>query len=167
MHHWERPGYRETMKNITVSVDAAVHHRALIRAAERNTSLSAVVREFLVAFAADESDADQRRRQQNELLARLDAEGRGLEASGQPGNAASARLSLAVAGGCFLDTNVLLHAISSSSEERLKRDRARLLLQEDDWTVSVQVLQEFFVQATRPSRQACLTAGEARQLIES
>ena len=82
MHHWERSGYRETMKNITVSVDAAVHHRALIRAAERsNTSLSAVVREFLVAFAADESDADQRRRQQNELLARLDAEGRGLEAS--------------------------------------------------------------------------------------
>jgi hypothetical protein len=81
MHHWERPGYRETMKNITVSVDAAVHHRALIRAAERNTSLSAVVREFLVAFAADESDADQRRRQQNELLARLDAEERGLEAS--------------------------------------------------------------------------------------
>jgi hypothetical protein len=69
------------MKNITVSVDAAVHHRARIRAAERNTSLSAVVREFLVAFAADESDAEQRRRQQNELLARLDAEGRGLEAS--------------------------------------------------------------------------------------
>jgi hypothetical protein len=74
-------GYCETVKNITVSVDAAVHHRARIRAAERNTSLSAVVREFLVAFAADESDSDQRRRQQNELLAHLDAQGRGLEAS--------------------------------------------------------------------------------------
>ena len=81
MHHRERPGYCETMKNITVSVDAAVHHRARVRAAQRNTSLSAVVREFLVAFAADESDADQRRRQQNELLARLDAEGLGPEAS--------------------------------------------------------------------------------------
>jgi hypothetical protein len=74
-------GYCETIKNITVSVDAAVHHQARIRAAERTTSLSAVVREFLIAFAADESDADQRRRQQNELLARLDAEGRGVEAS--------------------------------------------------------------------------------------
>ena len=69
--------------------------------------------------------------------------------------------------GCFLDTNVFLYAISSSAKEWQKRDRARLLLQEDDWTVSVQVLQEFFVQATRPSRRECLTSGEARQLIES
>ena len=69
--------------------------------------------------------------------------------------------------GCFLDTNVFLYAISNSAGERQKRDRARLLLQEDDWTVSVQVLQEFFVQATRPSRLECLTSGEARQLIES
>ena len=66
-----------------------------------------------------------------------------------------------MADGCFLDTNVLLYAIITSAGVRQKRDRARLLLQEDDWTVSVQVLQEFFVQATRPSRQACLTAGEA------
>lgn len=69
--------------------------------------------------------------------------------------------------GCFLATNVLLYAISTGAEEQPKRDRARLLLQEDDWTVSVQVLQEFFVQATRPSRQASLTSEEARQLIAS
>ena len=69
--------------------------------------------------------------------------------------------------GCFLDTNVLLYAISTSAGERQKRERALLLLQEDDWTVSVQVLQGFFVQATRPSRQGSVTAGEARQLIES
>lgn len=56
-----------------------MHHRARIRAAERNTSLSAVVREFLEEFGADESDAQRRRRLQNELLATLDAEGRGLE----------------------------------------------------------------------------------------
>jgi hypothetical protein len=71
------------MKNITVSVDAVAHHRARIRAAERNTSLSALVREFLEECGADESDAQRRRRLQNELLASLDAEGRGLEPAEQ------------------------------------------------------------------------------------
>jgi hypothetical protein len=38
-----------------------------------------VVREFLEEFVADESDTQRRRRLQNELLATLDSEGRGLE----------------------------------------------------------------------------------------
>ena len=71
-----------------------------------------------------------------------------------------------MAPGCFLDTNVLLYAVSTSEAERGKRDRARELLQEDDWTVSIQVLQEFYVQATRVSRPHALRADEARELID-
>ena len=57
-----------------------------------------------------------------------------------------------MAPGCFLDTNVLLYAVSVDPGEAAKRDLARELLQEDDWTLSIQVLQEFDVQATRASR---------------
>ena len=41
------------MKNITVSVDDDVHRRARIRAAERDTSVSAVVREFLNRWSGE------------------------------------------------------------------------------------------------------------------
>ena len=51
----------------------------------------------------------------------------------------------------FVDTNVLLYAISSRSDESAKAERARALLNEPDLGLSVQVLQEFYVQATRPS----------------
>ena len=50
----------------------------------------------------------------------------------------------------FVDTNVLLYAISSRSDESAKAERARALLNEPDLGLSVQVLQEFYVQATRP-----------------
>ena len=52
----------------------------------------------------------------------------------------------------LLDTNVLLYAASSRAEDADKRSRARVLLTEPDLTVSVQVLQEFYHQATRPGR---------------
>lgn len=64
------------MKNITVSVDETVHRRARLRAAELNTSLSALVKGFLEDLAGDASETERRRRLQNELLQRLDAEGR-------------------------------------------------------------------------------------------
>ncbi len=69
------------MKNITVSVDEAVHRRARLRAAELNTSLSALVKGFLEDLAGDASAAERRRRLQNELLQRLDAAGRGVIAA--------------------------------------------------------------------------------------
>ena len=47
----------------------------------------------------------------------------------------------------FIDTNVFLYAVSSASGERTKCARARALLEADDWTLSVQVLQEFYVNA--------------------
>jgi predicted nucleic acid-binding protein len=52
----------------------------------------------------------------------------------------------------FLDTNVLLYSISTDAGESAKRDVAIALLERDDCALSVQVLQEFYVQATRPTR---------------
>lgn len=52
----------------------------------------------------------------------------------------------------FFDTNVLLYSISRDAAEAAKRERAIILLEGDDGAVSVQVLQEFYVQATRATR---------------
>jgi predicted nucleic acid-binding protein len=52
----------------------------------------------------------------------------------------------------FLDTNILLYSISRDDAEAPKRGRAIALLEQDDCAISAQVLQEFYVQATRPSR---------------
>ncbi len=67
----------------------------------------------------------------------------------------------------FLDTNVLLYSISTAEEERAKVARARELLAARDTALSVQVLQEFYVQATRASREDRITHGQALGLIES
>ncbi len=52
----------------------------------------------------------------------------------------------------FLDTNILIYAISRDPTEAGKRDRAVTLLDRDDGALSVQVLQEFYTQVTRPTR---------------
>jgi plasmid stability protein len=61
------------MKNITVSIDADLHRRARIRAAERETSLSAVVRDFLIGFAGGETEFEMRKRLEKETLASIRA----------------------------------------------------------------------------------------------
>ncbi|HVO12076.1 MAG TPA: PIN domain-containing protein [Vicinamibacteria bacterium] len=67
----------------------------------------------------------------------------------------------------FVDTSVLLYAVSTAAAEAAKRRAARRILAAEDLALSVQVLQEFYVQATRPSRTGHLTHGDARALIES
>ncbi len=67
----------------------------------------------------------------------------------------------------FVDTNVLLYAVSALSEEAGKSDRALALLRQGNLALSVQVLQEFYYQATRPSRQAAITHEQALEFIES
>ena len=67
----------------------------------------------------------------------------------------------------FVDTNVLLYAASTAPEESFKASRARALLGEEDLALSVQVLQEFYVQATRPSRRDRLTHPQASALVEA
>ena len=54
------------MKNITVSIEDDIHRRARIKAAERDTSVSAVVREFLIRWSGEETDFERRKRLQNE-----------------------------------------------------------------------------------------------------
>jgi plasmid stability protein len=55
------------VKNITVSVPDDVYRRARIKAAERDTSVSALVREFLEDLGAERSDFERRRRLQDEV----------------------------------------------------------------------------------------------------
>ena len=52
----------------------------------------------------------------------------------------------------FVDTNVLLYVVSSVPAEAAKAARAAALLNETDLALSVQVLQEFYVQATHSAR---------------
>ena len=46
----------------------------------------------------------------------------------------------------FLDTNILIYSISDNPAEAAKRSCAEALLARDDGALSVQVLQEFYVQ---------------------
>ena len=65
----------------------------------------------------------------------------------------------------LLDTNVLLYAVSRIPAEEEKRARSRTLIDPGGIALSVQVLQEFYHQATRPTRPGCLTASEAMGFI--
>ena len=67
----------------------------------------------------------------------------------------------------FLDTNILLYSISRNPAESLKRDRAIALLDDDSGTLSIQVMQEFYVQATRFGRADAIAHELAAGLIES
>lgn len=60
------------MKNITVAVADDVYRRARVRAAERGTSVSAAVRDFLNRWSGQETDFDRRKRLQNETLRDVD-----------------------------------------------------------------------------------------------
>ena len=61
-------GSCEPVKNITVSLPDDVYRRARVKAAERDTSVSALVRDFLERLATDETDFERRKRLQNEVL---------------------------------------------------------------------------------------------------
>ena len=65
----------------------------------------------------------------------------------------------------FVDTNVLLYSVSPDPAESRKLSIARALLRDSTFMLSVQVLQEFYVQATRSSRPGRLTHEHAVGLI--
>ena len=67
----------------------------------------------------------------------------------------------------FADTNVLLYAASTAPAEAAKKRVALTLLAGHDLALSVQVLQEFYVQATRPTRADRLSHAQASALIEA
>jgi plasmid stability protein len=59
------------VKNITVSLPDDVYRRARIKAAEQDTSVSALVREFLWRLANDPDDAERRRQLQDAVIASI------------------------------------------------------------------------------------------------
>jgi hypothetical protein len=59
------------MKNITVSLDDDTYRRARMVAAQRDTSVSALVKRFLVDLASGESETEQLKRQERELRERI------------------------------------------------------------------------------------------------
>jgi predicted nucleic acid-binding protein len=67
----------------------------------------------------------------------------------------------------FVDTNILLYAISRAPEEQEKAAIANAILVSRDLALSVQVLQEFYVQATGDGRAGALAHEQAVQLVES
>jgi len=65
----DRPAlcYCEKVKNITVSLDDDAYRRARIIAAERDTSVSALVKEFLVGLGTAESQVERLKREERAL----------------------------------------------------------------------------------------------------
>jgi predicted nucleic acid-binding protein len=65
----------------------------------------------------------------------------------------------------FLDTNVLLYSLDTTPAGAHKRQVAIALLNKRDNVLSVQVLQEFYVQATHTRRTAPLSHAQATALM--
>lgn len=66
----------------------------------------------------------------------------------------------------FVDTNILLYAFGTD-EDSDRPAVARRLIAAGDIAFSIQVFQEFFVQATHSRRDEPLTSEEAEEVIES
>ena len=59
------------MKNITVTVDDETYRRARIKAAEKDTSVSALVKQFLNDIASGETQNEQLKREEKALRAAI------------------------------------------------------------------------------------------------
>jgi hypothetical protein len=59
------------MKNITVSLDDDIYRRARMIAAQKDTSVSALVKRFLVELGSEESDTERLKRKERLLLERI------------------------------------------------------------------------------------------------
>ena len=59
------------MKNITVTVDEETYRRARVAAAERDTSVSALVKQFLNDLASSESEAVRLKRLEREIREKI------------------------------------------------------------------------------------------------
>ena len=67
----------------------------------------------------------------------------------------------------FVDSNILIYAIANGSDEQEKSRRALRILEDADLAFSVQVLQEFYVQATRDTRRDRISHEEAVAFIQA
>ena len=66
----------------------------------------------------------------------------------------------------LVDTNILIYAADTSPEERQKRVVSVEVLKEEDLTLSVQVLQEFYHQATRPTSRLGMSHEQALAFLD-
>ena len=62
----------DLVKNVTVSLPDEVYRRARVKAAERNTSLSAMVKQFLESLAEEEGEFKRLERLQEESYAQIE-----------------------------------------------------------------------------------------------
>jgi predicted nucleic acid-binding protein len=68
----------------------------------------------------------------------------------------------------FYDSNILLYAVSDDPEEAAKRATARDLLARSQYGLSIQVLQEFYVNVTRaklPGREPLMTRAQGKKAV--
>ena len=65
----------------------------------------------------------------------------------------------------LVDTNVLLYTVSNNAADDHKKEMAATILKEPDLALSVQVLQEFYYQSTRPSGPAGLNHEQAIEFL--
>jgi predicted nucleic acid-binding protein len=126
------------MANLTITVDEELLRRARIRALEQGTSVNALLREYLSAFAGDHPAPG--------------GSGPSSSGPGRPRRAAGAghgRGTTSTTVRPFVDTNVFVYA--HDADEPAKRERALELLAEHaaSLVVSTQVLAEFYVVTTR------------------
>ena len=66
----------------------------------------------------------------------------------------------------LVDTNILIYAVSADPADAVKRSRAYEILGEDSLAISVQVLQEFYYQATHSRRPNRLSHQEALSFMD-
>jgi hypothetical protein len=59
------------MRNITVSVDDDTYKRARVAAAERDTSVSALVKAYLAQLASHETETERLKRQEREIQSKI------------------------------------------------------------------------------------------------
>ena len=67
----------------------------------------------------------------------------------------------------FVDTNVLVYSVSTRPADVKKRNRAEALLRAPGLGTSVQVLQEFYVQATRPNGASAMAHVHAVSMVRA
>jgi plasmid stability protein len=102
------------VKNITVSVDDEVYRKARIRAAEAETSVSALVRDYLIQLAGRENSNARLRDLQDRTLKKI----KKFRADDRLDRDKVHEKVMH-----FLDTNVLLYALSTEPGEARKAER--------------------------------------------
>ena len=65
--------YRDYVKNITVSLDDETYRRARMIAAQRDTSVSALVKRYLLELGSGETETERLKREERALRERVTA----------------------------------------------------------------------------------------------